>query len=154
VIGLIPIIPKGIILHSTRSGQQYDEIEEYDGTVGYVRRGADGHGWHVTIGPDRVAMHMTPREWGWNARWHSSEYLAIEFSQSNLGWEISDRQLRAAAWWIKNYVVPIWPRAVATNYVFHSELAAGIADGKTDAYPRSSGAGVPFKAQLRHLVGV
>ena len=100
VAGFFSSAPRGIILHGTRSTRDYDELREYEAPVRWVRPGAAGLGWNVTVGPDRIAEHLSPRQWGWNAREHSSDYLAIEFAQSRPGAAISDRQVRAAAWWI------------------------------------------------------
>jgi hypothetical protein len=128
----------GIILHATRSGTGRGQIEEYDGTVRYVRDGAGGLAWHVTVGPDRVAMHMDSDVWGWNAREHSSNMLAIEIAQSNLGGEIDDATLRAVAWWILNVARARWPtlRLDAAGFANHSDLPAGVRDGKSDVEPR------------------
>jgi hypothetical protein len=125
--------PRGIILHATRSGvAHYDATEEYDATVRYVRNGAGGLGWNVTVGPGRLAIHMSPRQWGWNARGASSQYLAIEFAQSQLGRAILDSQIEAAAWWIAAHVLPAWGTNVVQSLPEHRELAEGIADGKSD----------------------
>lgn len=130
--GRFTALPLGIILHSTRSTHPQSESLEYQGTVAWVARGADGTlGWNVTIGPDRVAIHLDPGHWGWNAREHSREYLALEFAQARLGDPIGDRQVRAAAWWIEHEVLRRWP-GLPHALVEHRELPAGKRDGKSD----------------------
>lgn len=138
MVGTFAGTPAGIILHGTRSSLPYTQQEEFDATVRYVRAGAGGLGWHVTVGPDMLAEHMPPDRWGWNARGASSRYLAIEFAQASQGGVVLDSQLRAAAWWIWHSARKRWPGLplTATSLVNHSDLPEGIADGKTDVQPR------------------
>lgn len=142
--------PEGIILHATRSGQaSYSEIEEWEGTVNWVRNGVSGTGlgWHITAGPDRVAIHMPVTHWGWNARYHSGAYLAIEFAQPVLGAPISDETLDSAAWWINEVARAQWPNLPLT-LVHHSELPAGIRDGKTDVAARATPEAEEFRQRV------
>lgn len=131
VAGTFTRPPHGIILHSTRSGRYWGEENEYIGTLSYVDNGAAGLGWNATIGPGEICEHINVDHWGWNARGHSRHYLAIEFAQARLGDPISDESIAAAAYWIKHFAEPSWPN-VANKLIEHRELAAGIADGKTD----------------------
>lgn len=126
--------PQGIILHSTRSGQPFDIEHEYQGTLNYIRSGASGLGWSATAGDYKLAYHMDPREWGWNARQHSYEYLAIEIAQAHLGDPVSDGQIAAVAAFYHK-AKEVWPQLPAT-FPNHSDLPAGIADGKSDVEPR------------------
>lgn len=119
--------PQGIIFHSTRSGQSWDVNKEFEVTVNYVKNGAAGLGWNATIGNNVVAIHGPSDKWGWNARMHSRDYLAIEFAQAKLGDTITDAQIEAAAYYIKNYC-----QGVPYYFPEHRELPAGIADGKSD----------------------
>lgn len=130
-------MPAGIILHATRSGIAGPEVDEFWRTVNYVKSGAAGLGWSCTVGPGLLAPHIAPTDWGWNAREHSYQYLAIEFAQGQLGGPISDATLDAAAYWIRKYAFAQWPDLPLTM-PHHSELRAGIADGKTDVYPRGT----------------
>jgi len=137
--------PQGVIIHSTRSGTNNNERQEFDTTVNYVKAGASGLGWHATIGPNIIAGHMPANQWGWNARQHSSAYLAVELAQAKLGQPISDAIIDATAYWIRHYAATTYPdllHKIAANpqaaLPMHSELQAGIADGKTDAAPRGA----------------
>lgn len=127
--------PQGVILHGTRSGEPYDTYQEFEATVNWVRSGAAGLGWHATIGDDEIAIHLQPDEWGWNARGASSQYLAVEFAQAGSDDEITDGQVRAFCWWLGRVRLR-WPRLPRAALIAHSELPEGIADGKTDVYPR------------------
>lgn len=127
--------PKGVILHGSRSGQSYDTATEYAATVNYVRGGASGLGWNATIGDDAVAIHLQPDEWGWNARGHSSEYLAVEFAQATVSRAISDAQVRAFVWWFQR-CRQRWP-GLPLVFPTHASLKEGIRDGKSDPFPLS-----------------
>lgn len=152
VAGRLTRTPIGIILHSTRSTvARYSEAEEWGATVNYVRRGAAGLGWHATIGPGLLAIHMEADEWGHNAREHSSTYIAIELAQSTADKPISDESVESAAWYVRDRVLPRWP-ALSMNLVLHSELPAGVRDGKSDAFPRDDERGADLKLRLRALL--
>lgn len=135
IAGTFSIIPAGVILHGTRSGQSYSTEQEYQATLNYVRAGAAGLGWNVTIGERSIALHMTPRYYGWNARHHSSVHLAVEFAQANLGDPISDQQIYNFCYWFETIARESWPQ-LPPAFPYHSELPAGIGDGKTDPEPR------------------
>lgn len=71
--GTFATMPKGIILHGSRSGAAGNpKDKEYLGTARYEVSNPAGLGWNATIGEGKVAVHLTPREWGWNARAASS----------------------------------------------------------------------------------
>jgi len=139
--------PQGIILHSTRSAIPRGEVEEYEGTLNYVRGGANGLGWNATVGPGLVCEHMNPDQWGWNAREASSHYVAIEHAQARLGDPVSDALLDASAWYIKNKVYARWPNMPRT-LVHHSELPAGVQDGKSDMAPKGSAKAEELRQRL------
>jgi hypothetical protein len=140
--------PDGIILHGSRSGVVGRPLEyEYHGTRRYAASGIE-LGWTVTVGDDMISLHMSPREWGWNARQHSSSYLACEFAQATVNDPITDGQVRAFCWWVENEVLPVWPGFDTSNLPMHSELPAGIRDGKTDTFPR----GDPRAFELRQRI--
>jgi hypothetical protein len=86
-------------------------------------------------------------EWGWNARGQSRDYLAIEFAQPTVNDPISDHQIDAAAWWIREVARPAWPDLPGV-LIHHSEIPAGIRDGKTDVYPRGSAEADAFRQRL------
>lgn len=137
VIGTL-LDPEGCILHGTRSDQPYNKREEYDSTVNYVRNGTDGiTGWNVTIAEDRYCEHMSPKQWGWNARGHSRLFIAAEFAQAKVGEPITDKQLDMFEHWWRFKVKPAHPN-IPLFFINHSELEAGIADGKTDAARRGA----------------
>lgn len=127
--------PLGVILHSTRSGQAFGIQQEFDATVNFVRNGADGLGWNLTVGDLVIATHLEPRAWGWNAREHSNKYLAAEFAQARHGGLISDGQVSAFCWWFMHVARAAWPNLPA-EFPNHSDLPAGIRDGKSDPEPR------------------
>lgn len=130
--------PKGILWHATRSTSTiYNEVQEFYGTVQHVRNGAGGLGWHATVGPDLLAVHMLAAEWAFSAREHSDDYIAIEVAQRQLDVPIQVSSIKAAAHFVKVYVLPVWPNLDVVNQVHHSQLAAGIRDGKTDIFRRN-----------------
>lgn len=123
-----------MILHSTRSGQNYNTTQEHNATVNYVKSGADGLGWTATIGDGVICYHMSLDEWGWNARAASSKWLAVELAQAKLDGPILDSQIEAAAAvWIE--ARSIWP-SLPLKFINHSDLPEGIADGKSDVCRR------------------
>lgn len=126
--------PKGIILHGSRSTQNYNTEQEYQGTLRYVRNGAGGFGWHASVGDYKICYHMPFHRWGHNAREHSLEYIAVELAQANEGDPISDGEIIAAAA-VYHDALATWP-ALPMFFPYHSELPAGIRDGKTDVEPR------------------
>ncbi len=127
--------PVGVILHGTRSGQDYSIEQEYRATLNYVRSGASGLGWTCTIGENAIALHMTPRYWGWNARSASQRHLAVEFAQAKLGDEITDKQVSNFCWWFLNVARETWPN-LPMAFPNHSDLPEGVQDGKSDVEPR------------------
>lgn len=148
--------PRGILLHSTRSGREWNEWEEFQATVGYVKRGAAGLGWSASIGPDIVCTHMSTSEWGWNSRSASPNYIAIEFSQARIDRYISDAQVVAAGWWIRHRVLVDWPR-LPLYFPSHAEVETygetGKRDGKTDPYPVGDPRMEELRARLRAAIG-
>lgn len=128
--------PQGCILHGSRSGQDYNKLEEYNSTVNFVRDGAyDAEGtplgWNVTIGEDRYSIHNRKR-WGWNAGKHSRDFVAAEFAQAKVGEPITDAQLDMFEHWWRSVVMVDYPN-IPMFFINHSELEQGIAAGKTDA---------------------
>lgn len=109
-------------------------MEEYLGTLRYVRNGADGKGWNVTIGPGVYSQHMEPDDWGWHVGGNSSRFLGLEFAQYGLGVEITEDQIRTGAWWLLNVARKRWPALdlSASGFVNHSDVDRG----NTDIEPR------------------
>lgn len=125
--------PGGFLLHGTQSGVPGPKRVEYERTVQYVRDGAiDSQGsrlgWNCTIAEDRYCIHSESWEWGWNARQHSSQWVAVEFAQAQIDELISDGQIDMFV----HYANAEHPR-VSREFIMHSETEAGIQDGKTDA---------------------
>ena len=109
-------------------------MDEFRLTVAFVKNGAEGLGWNATIGTRMISMHISPEYWGWNARAHSRDYLAVEFAQSLPGDLITDDQIKVFCWWFKYAARVAWP-SLPLHFPCHSELRAGLGDGKTDPYP-------------------
>ena len=145
--GVFAGTPQGVILHGSRSGQDYDTDREYQATVNYYRQGANGLGWNATIGDDRVCEHLTAAEWGWNARSASRQYLAVEFAQATVDRPISDGQVRAFSWLFRNRFRGEWP-SLPQEFPMHSELPQGVSDGKTDPHVRGGIAGEKLRARI------
>lgn len=118
------------MLHGTRSGQPYDPDREFNGTLNYVRNGADGKGWNVTIGPGIYSQHMAPNQWGWHVGSNSSRFIGIEFAQGQLDSIITESQIQTAAWWLLNVAKKQWPNLnlSASGFVNHSDIDAGNTD--------------------------
>lgn len=131
--------PKGIILHGSRSGRAGNpKAAEYLGTARYEVSNPDGLGWHATIGEGVVAVHLTPQEWGWNARAASDKYLAVEIAQATVDEPVTDGQVVALADYIKTRVLPAWPK-LPMYFPTHAEVErsgeTGKLDGKSDVFP-------------------
>lgn len=135
--GRFSSMPKGIILHGSRSGAAGNpKAKEYLGTARYEVNNPDGLGWHATIGPGRVAAHLTPQEWGWHALQASKVYMGVEFAQATVDEPITDDQVAAFVDWFKTRVLPVWPN-MPTHFPSHAEADKefGVSQGKTDAFP-------------------
>lgn len=140
VAGVFAAVPKGFILHGSRSGSQTNSTQqEYVGTSNYAR--TTPYAFHATVGDDIVAIHMTAKQWGWNARGCSSKYIGVEFAQPVEARTISAAQVRAFCW-VVQWARDIWP-TIPLNLPTHAELDGtadygGAYDGKTDVYSRGS----------------
>jgi len=148
--GQFAAMPKGVILHGSRSGRASNPIgAEYTGTANYEVNNPDGLGWNATIGDGFVAVHMDARHWGWNARGASDDYLAVEFAQPTESNAITDGQVQAFVDWFRRDVQSVWPN-MPLNFPTHAELDGtpeygGYHDGKTDVFSKGS----PSTDQLR-----
>lgn len=125
------VLPRGFLLHGTQSGVPSNKRDEYERTIRFVRNGAiDSQGsrlgWNTTIAEDRYCIHSEGR-WGWNARQHSSQWVAAEFAQSMIDEPITDDQIDMFVHYA-NAEQPLIPRVL----IMHSETEAGVSDGKTD----------------------
>lgn len=152
VAGTFTGTPSGVILHGSRSGQsQYTIEQEYTGTVNYVRGGAGGElGWHATVGDRKITVHMAPNQWGWNARAASSKYIAVELAQAVEAHDITDGQITALVWYIKE-VQKTYPN-LPLNFPTHAELEkrgeTGKIDGKTDVFSNGSPRADELRARI------
>lgn len=150
--------PKGIILHGSRSGNTTNPLDrEYLGTARWAQNNPSGLGWNATIGERRVAVHLPPQEWGWNARAASDKYLAVEFAQPTVSHEITDGQVAALTDWIKTRVLTVWP-GLPLHFPSHAELDGtaeygGTIDGKTDVFPRSAALMNELRARILTALG-
>jgi len=136
--GTFPTQPRGIILHGSRSGHAGNpKNAEYRGTANFEVNNPD-LGWNATIGEGKVAVHLTPNEWGWNAFQASKVYLAVEIAQATVDEAISDSQVDALADWIKTRVLPVWP-GLPMHFPTHAEVEQSgetvQTSGKTDVFP-------------------
>lgn len=139
--GLFGPKPLGIILHGSRSGRAGNPIEsEYLGTARYEQSNTASLGWHATIGDGVVAIHLTPREYGWHARQASLRYLGVEFAQPTVDDAITDGQVAAFAAYVKKHVTPVYPD-LTLEFPTHAEVDGtpvygGTYDGKSDVFPK------------------
>lgn len=137
--GRFPVAPKGVILHGSRSGIVGNPLErEYAVTARYEQTNTADLGWHATIGENVVAVHLTPYEWGWNARAASGQYIAVEIAQPTVDDAITDAQVAALADYLLTHIFPVWGD-LGLHFPTHAELElwgeTGARDGKTDIYP-------------------
>lgn len=149
--------PKGVILHGSRSGVAGNpKASEYLGTARYEQSNSAGLGWHATIGEGRVAVHLTPREWGWNARSASDKYIAVEIAQATVDDPITDAQCVALADYLKTRIFPVWGD-LGFHFPTHAELEAwgetGAKDGKSDIYPLGDSRVDGVRNRLYKLLG-
>jgi hypothetical protein len=163
VAGEFALPPKGIVLHSSRSGctltpagEPWTTMHEFQSTCNWAKNAANEYGWNVTVGPNVWAAHMRPTQYGINCGTKASgEYLAVEFSQALLGQPIVQEQVTAFAAMWRDYIVPVWPHLAATEAAnrlllpAHSEMPQGVADGKTDPWPKATAELDQFRARLR-----
>lgn len=130
-------MPKGIVLHGSRSGSTTNTLDqEYRGTANWELNNPHGYAWHATIGNGKVAIHLTPREWGQHDPWASQEYLGVELAQPTVAHAITDGQVDALADWIKTRVLPVWP-GLPLHFPSHAEVNReyGQNQGKSDVFP-------------------
>lgn len=157
--GRFASMPKGIILHGSRSGKAGNpKATEYLGTARYEVANTDDLGWNATIGENRVAVHLTPQEWGWNARAASDDYLAVEFAQATVDESITDAQVAAFCDWVTTRVLPTWGATFPLVFPTHAELDGtaeygGYHDGKTDVYPKGVAAADDLRARIMAALG-
>ncbi len=151
--GRFSSMPKGIILHGSRSGAAGNpKAKEYLGTARYEVSNPDGLGWNATIGEYRVAIHLDPQAWGWNARAASDNYLGVELAQATVDEPITDPQVAAFVDWVKTRVLPVWP-GLPLVFPTHAELdgTAGYGpyhDGKTDCFPKNDPRADDLRARI------
>lgn len=153
VAGTFGDTPKGILLHGSRGGAD-NRAKEYQGTANWAASPANNLGWNATIGEGVYCVHMTARQWGWNAREHSSLYLAVEFAQPTINDPITDRQVAAFVAWWRADVLPVWPTLTVdrTPLPAHSEMPAGKRDGKSDTYPAGDKRNDELRQRIRNAM--
>ena len=138
-------------MHGSRSG--HNELvghAEFIGTSNYAADNPLGLGWNATIGDDEISIHMPVSRWGWNARGCSSHYIGVEFSQPTESIEITDGQVRAFVWYVKE-VIKFWPN-LPMYFPTHAELDGtteyGGSDGKTDVFHKGSPATIELRSRI------
>lgn len=157
IAGQYAVMPKGVILHGTRSGNPNNDVdEEFNGTLNYVRNGANDLGWNATVGDGIIAIHMHPSDWGWHARACSYKYVGIEIAQAVESIDITDKQIETIAWYLRNYVYKYWSNMPHT-LVTHSEVDGtadygGQYDGKTDVFSRGNPKAQELKDAILALI--
>lgn len=164
-LGVISATPKGFLMHGSRSGKAGNPIDaEYRGTAGYEQsnrqREADGTpwklGWQATIGNRKVALHMTPREWGHHAGGASRHYIGVEFAQGTEGDAITDDQVAAFVDYARTRVLTVWPDMPMT-FKSHAEAEAsgetGVTYGKTDVFRLGSKHMDDLRARIMAALG-
>lgn len=135
--GTFAAMPRGIILHGSRSGKAGNPQEsEYKGTASYEVNNTSGLGWHATIADHRVAIHLDPHAWGWHALEASKVYIGVELAQPTVDDPITDAQVDALADWITTRILPVWP-GLPMHFPSHPEADRefGVNQGKSDAFP-------------------
>lgn len=157
VAGLFVAPPLGIILHGSRSEVNRPTYNEYIGTAQYCQLPQHGLGWNITAGPGVYARHYSARHWGWNAREHSSRYLACEFAQPTVNHPIGDDQVGAFAAWVREEVWPAWPTLDVSRddaLPTHAELPAGKRDGKSDTFPEDDARTADLRRRIRRALAL
>jgi hypothetical protein len=138
VVGARNMVPRGAILHGSRSGRDQSVDDEYRGTVGWVANGTNGVvGWNFTIGNHEVAQHMGVDQYGWHARAASRPYVGMEFAQGVESQIVTDAQVETFAWVWRNIVEARYP-TIPPYFPTHAEVErngeTGQRDGKSDVY--------------------
>ena len=137
--------PRGWALHGTRSGRDFTTAREFDANRHY---GVTTQlAFNNCIGDDAVSIHLDAFTWGWHAFSASSKYLALEFAQPGFsGYEpISDRQVNAAAWIIKQHRAAwrgrgvVLPLRLRTHAELEHDGETVQTSGKTDTFPVNDG---------------
>jgi hypothetical protein len=129
---------KGVIFHGSRSGKAGNPLDaEWLGTARYEQNNPLGLGWNATVGPGKVAIHMTARVWGHNARAASPHYVAVEIAQPTVNDPLPDSVPIALADYIFDHVWSVWGEV--WHFPSHAELElwgeTHQVDGKSDLYP-------------------
>jgi hypothetical protein len=147
--GSFAVQPRGVILHGSRGGAD-DVMTEYRGTKAWAVGNPAGLCWNATIGPSVYCVHLPARQWGWNAREHSQDFLAVEFAQPTIASPIPDSMVAAFVAWFRAEVAPAWPGLTPRVLLLpmHSELPAGKRDGKTDAFRADSAGAKHLRARI------
>jgi hypothetical protein len=128
----------GVIFHGSRSGRAGNPLDaEWQGTARYEQNNPLGLGWHATVGPGKVAIHLPVTVWGHNARAASSRYVGVEIAQPTVNDPLPDSVPVALADYIFDHVWPVWGEV--WHFPSHAELElwgeTGQKDGKSDLYP-------------------
>jgi hypothetical protein len=132
--------PRGFALHGTRSGKTRPMTMEFSAACDWAVNRRDGLAANATIGHDIIAIHIPWTRWGWHAYAASSHYISFEFAQGTVADDISDGQIRTAAWAIRQSqeVHPNIPLHFPTHAELEHSGETGLVDGKTDIYPINS----------------
>lgn len=148
--------PKGVILHGSRSGVLgHPTADEYLGTARWAQTNPNQYAWQATIGDDVVAVHLPSDAWGWNARAASRHYLAVEFAQSTRDAPVSDGQVRAFVWWLRQARLTYsdLPAYLPTHAEVEASGETGYRDGKDDVFPLGDPRTDDLRSRIEALLG-
>lgn len=150
--GGIRLITRGCVLHSTRGGAQTVEAE-YTATLHWFANPAAQVSAHIVIAANgEIARCIEEDLVAWHDPSSNATMLGVELVQPQLGDAISDAQVSSLAWWLTAMADIYGFLLTPLTLPFHSQTRSGIAEGKTDAYPRGA-AGDAFRARLQAALG-
>lgn len=117
-------------------------MDEFDGTDRWAANSGNVLGWHATIGPGIISIHLGAREFGWNAFAASGVYVAVEYSQPLEDYDITDEMVRTHNWYFATILRPALPH-LPLHFPSHSEVEHSgeiqhVPSGKTDAFSYGS----------------
>ena len=133
---------RNIFIHSTRSGKDWPQEQEYKVTVNYFMNPA-GNSSHMVIGPNmgQCTRMVHDNDISYHAQENNKWSLSIELAQSTLTTPFTNDQLEMAAivcakWCRKYGIAPIRVTNQSMRGIIgHEDSAQGKRDGKSDPGP-------------------
>lgn len=139
-VGGALVTPRGVMLHSTRSGKDNTPQEEYNGTVNWFMNkwGKSDASSHALVGHDRIALLVPLTRQAYHAKENNSTHLSIEFVQAKTTTPYVGFQYDVGAWltrlWCGEFGIPM--ERVLSQYkrgiISHDDSEQGKRDGKSD----------------------